>query len=85
MEKETKRGGVKFDHYYCRDCGLVWLDPGEIELYQLAFLVSEKGQEAERFKAIHANMTEDERTRLEQMISGISDASSNGLTNPYDG
>ena len=71
MEREKKRGGVKFDHFQCRDCNVLWLDPGEMEIYLLAYLVSDKGKEAQKFKDIHANMTDHEKAHLKKLIDAL--------------
>lgn len=89
MEKETKRGGVKFDHYQCRDCYVLWLDPGELELYLLAYLVSDKGKEALKFKEMHANMTDQEKAHLKKLIDSLPDEIAEpyggAFGNPYEG
>ena len=82
MVKQPKRGGVKFDHSLCEDCEMIWLDPGDIQLYQLAYLVSDKGKEAQKFKDIHAAMNDIERARLQQLIDELPEERS-GVDNPY--
>lgn len=84
MEQHTERGGVKFDHYKCRECKLLWLDAGEVELYLLAYLISEKGQEAQRFKDIHQNMSEAEKKRLQAMIDALPDDVAETYPDPFE-
>ncbi len=73
MEKGDKHAGVKVDHHACKSCSLVWLDAGEIELYQLAYLVSAKGKEAQQFKEIHQNMTPMQKSQLAKLIKHLPD------------
>ena len=83
MEKQKKRGGVKFDHEVCEACSLIWLDAGDLEIYQLAYLVSDKGKEAQRFKEIHQNMTEEQKIELKKLIDMLPVDAPQQNTNPY--
>ena len=83
MEKHDVKGGVKFEHSVCRACDWIWLDPGEIELYQLAYLVSDKGKEAKRFKEIHENMTPEQKAELHKLIGKLPDKIAEPFSDPY--
>ena len=73
MERREKRGGINFDHFICRRCDWTWLDAGELELFQLGYLVSEKGQEAQRLKDLHEQMTPEEKELLQKAIDNLPD------------
>ena len=71
MERKKISAEKNIPQDYCSKCDLVWCDPGELEIHQLAWRSSEKGKEAIRFKEIHEEMTGDEKEILQNRINEL--------------
>ena len=83
METCQQRFGVTFDHAYCNGCQMVWLDAGDLEIYLLAFQVSEKGKELQQFKKIHQSMPAEQKAELNRLIEKRPPDPDQQTTNPY--
>jgi len=73
MERRAINHEIAIPQDYCRKCELIWCDPGELEMHQLAWRLSEKGKEAIRLKDLHRQMTDEEKEILAERIRSLPD------------
>ena len=73
MEKRIVKRPHSFAIDCCDDCGLVWLDGGELAALQLAYEASGRGRESRELKRRMDEMSPERRTEFEQNIAKLPD------------
>ena len=72
MEKRKKTiGSFEFFIDRCYRCEFIWLDKGELAKWQIIFELSDKGEEAERFRQRLANMSAEDKAALDERIANL--------------
>ncbi|HLA84561.1 MAG TPA: zf-TFIIB domain-containing protein, partial [Thermoguttaceae bacterium] len=66
----------------CDECRFVWLDGGELGRLQLSHEMTEKGQEARRFRKRLATMSAEERAQFEENLANLPDENAESLRDP---
>jgi Zn-finger nucleic acid-binding protein len=81
MLRETRSGGLEVEIDRCGNCDVVWLDPGEIAMLQLAYEASPKFKNAEAIRQRYDELQADpERlARFEHNVERLPSGSSSLL------
>lgn len=64
---KQEKNGITLD--YCSDCDCFWLDPAELAAYQFVYETSEAGKDARERQRKLAEMSDEEKARLTELIS----------------